>query len=803
MNKAGHPGWALAAAGALALGIVGWQQCGREDGLRDDMALAAYRDVYAGSRSCRECHERFYDLWATSFHGLSMQAVTRAFTAEALTPHETELVIGDAAYRAFYTDEGAWMEERTADGIVRYPILQALGGKYFYFFLTELDRGRLQVLPLAYHVEQRDWYDAPASMLRHAEGVIEDDEALDWRERPLTFNTACYSCHVSQVEPHYDPATDSYATVWREPGINCETCHGPSAEHVQAARRLAPGEVMTDFRLTSMAQMPPRQRDDACATCHAKARPLTPEFRPGDRFFDHYDLVTLEDRDFYPDGRDLGENYTFTRWLMSPCLASEQMECIHCHTSSGRFRFRESPNDSCLPCHRQRVEQAPAHTRHPADSQGNQCISCHMPMTTFAHMRRSDHAMLPPTPSATLAHQSPNACNVCHDDQDAQWADAHVRRWRTRDYQAPVLHRAGLVQAARERQWARLPEMLALVEEPTVDEITRTSLLRLMTAAEGEDVRLAPVLRRLTRDPSPLVRSAAATALGGLRDGPQTHRALVEATADDVRLVRIQAAEALALFPHEALTPQEQVAVDRATAEFKTSLVSRPDDWASQYNLGNFHLYRQEPRQALTAFAQATRLYPEAIPPRVNAAMVHAQLGELAASVTLLLDAHALEPAHPAVNFNLGLALAETDQTRLAEQHLRLALQHDPRMAAAAYNLGLLLMERDPALGLGYLRHAWKEQPGEARYGYTLAHALQATGETGQAVAVLESMVADGTDLGDAYLLLGDLHERRQAPAEARRVYRAALEHEGLPPAHRQQAVLRLRRLDGEAGRGL
>jgi len=38
--------------------------------------------------------------------------------------------------------------------------------------------------------------------------------------------------------------------------------------------------------------------------------PLTAGYRTPERFFDHFDLVTLENPDFYPDGRDLGENYT-------------------------------------------------------------------------------------------------------------------------------------------------------------------------------------------------------------------------------------------------------------------------------------------------------------------------------------------------------------------------------------------------------------------------------------------------------------------------------------------------------------
>jgi len=61
-----------------------------------------------------------------------------------------------------------------------------------------------------------------------------------------------------------------------------------------------------------------------------------------------------------------------------------------------------------------------------------------MPMTDFARMRRSDHSMLPPTPAATTAFKSPNACNLCHKDKDAAWADQWVRQWRERDYQAPI-----------------------------------------------------------------------------------------------------------------------------------------------------------------------------------------------------------------------------------------------------------------------------------------------------------------------------------------------------------------------------
>src|SRR5262249_25652489 len=158
-----------------------------------------------------------------------------------------------------------------------------------------------------------------------------------------------------------------------------------------------------------------------------KMSPLTDGFRPGDRFFDAFDLVGLESPDFYADGRDLGENYTFTSWRQSPCARSGQLDCLHCHTSSGRFRWtdRAQADQACLPCHKAQADAGPTHSHHPAGV--TTCVDCHMPTTRFARMARSDHSMRPPAPVATTAFGSPNACNQCHTDHDAAWSDRSVR----------------------------------------------------------------------------------------------------------------------------------------------------------------------------------------------------------------------------------------------------------------------------------------------------------------------------------------------------------------------------------------
>ena len=175
--------------------------------------------------------------------------------------------------------------------------------------------------------------------------------------------------------------------------------------------------------------------------------------------------------------------------MLSPCVKSGQLSCLHCHTSSGRYKFKDEAkaNQACLPCHQQRVDQAAAHIRHDLNKPGTpgKCISCHMPMTEFARMQRSDHSMLPPTPAATRKFKSPNACNLCHQDKDAAWADKQVRQWHKKDYQAPVLHRAGLIDAARRRDWTRLPEMLTYITDKNHDPVFATSLIRLLSCLPG------------------------------------------------------------------------------------------------------------------------------------------------------------------------------------------------------------------------------------------------------------------------------------------------------------------------------
>jgi Flp pilus assembly protein TadD len=691
-----------------------------------------------------------------------MQPVTAAFVRRNLKMDGPPISVGDAIYAPEASAKDSTIVERSPKGIRRYPIEQAMGGKNVYYFLTTLDRGRLQVLPLAYDVRRQTWINSTASMVMHESGP--SAAPVDWRDHTLTFNTACYGCHVSQLVTNYDPKSDSYHTRWMEPGIDCETCHGPSSAHVQVlheAQREKRNRPPDDLKIISVRKLTKAQRNDLCASCHAKLMAITTGFKPGDRFFDHYDLGALESDDFFPDGRDYRENYSVTSWRMSPCAKSGELDCIHCHTSSGRYRFKDekNANNACLPCHEDRVKNAPAHTHHSPDSAGNRCISCHMPMTEYARMRRSDHSMRPPTPATTLAFKSPNACNSCHADKYAAWADRIVRQWYRSDYQTPVLALARLVDAARREDWSKLAAILTYIQRPDRDEIFSASLIRLLSTCR--DPRRIPALLKSLQDVSPLVRSTAVMALSQEMT-PQTASVLLSSANDDYGLVRIQAGAALAKVRTDQLDSATRATMERAVSEYVASLEARPDDFRRHLNLGVLYADRGQLQASIAEYQMAARLRPDTPQPLVNASVVYSRLRQNDKAEEALRRAIHLDSANSPALFNLGLLLAERNRMPEAEQILRRALDVDPANAALAYNLCVIVSKTRLEEAIGLCRRAVVSAPQDPRYLYTLAFFLVQNGDLKGAAAVLRRSAASGIACTQCDQLLSQIQAKRR-----------------------------------------
>ncbi|MCK5817185.1 MAG: ammonia-forming cytochrome c nitrite reductase subunit c552 [Candidatus Marinimicrobia bacterium] len=708
---------------------------------------------YMGSRSCKDCHERFYDLWESSYHGRAMMDFTEIFANDHLSPCKNYIPVGIDAFQYKLKGKKGVMVQRST--MKSYPIRHVLGGKYVYYFLTPLEKGKLQTLPLGYDVKKKQWFDITASSIRFHQDM--PDEALPWTDRQYTFNTACFSCHVSQLTSIYDINNDSYETQWLESGINCETCHGPAEEHNRIFTEAQKNGTTPDsLYLKTFTQSRGSSADivnASCAYCHAKMISLTEEYIPGEDFFQHFDLVGPEHSDFYPDGRDLGENYTYTSWSMSPCVQNSDMDCLHCHTSSGRFIQKDDPNTSCLPCHTDRVENATDHTKHQPTSSGNVCINCHMPKTTFARMTRSDHSMRPPVPAATRAYGSPNACNDCHTTESSEWSELFIQEHFSGKFQKETMMWANYLDQLRNGNTDNLNDILPDMLLPT-NEVIQSAMIRSLQNIHDE--RVIPLLLYFITTPSPLVRSSAATTLGDYLN-EATIKALSKATQDPVRLVRVRAAAELLSVPQENIPHDYHTSLKIAIKEYENSLNTYPDQEASHFNLGHFHEEQQNFTDAARDYRRALALRPEFTEASINLGMLYYQNGRSDSALYFLQNAITHDPEHAGANLNLGLLYAELGYKQDAISSFITSFESN-NSAVAAYNLAILFSKFSPLQALEYAKEAYDLQSSDPKYVYNYAFYLMDNAKIEKAVNILEKAVQNDVASFDIYYLLGSLY---------------------------------------------
>src|SRR5439155_10500998 len=151
-----------------------------------------------------------------------------------------------------------------------------------------------------------------------------------------------------------------------------------------------------------------------------------------------------------------------------------------------------------------------------------------------------------------------------------------------------------------------------------------------------------------------LVRAAAPRALPGIPP-PRIVNAITPLLSDPVRAVRIAAARALAGSDLLALTPQQQTAFLKATAELAAAEMVDADRPEAHLNLGLLDLRRRQLPEAEREYRTALRLDPNFIPALVNLADLDRTLGQDEEGAELVRKAMA--PDNADVRYALGLFL--------------------------------------------------------------------------------------------------------------------------------------------------
>jgi tetratricopeptide (TPR) repeat protein len=256
--------------------------------------------------------------------------------------------------------------------------------------------------------------------------------------------------------------------------------------------------------------------------------------------------------------------------------------------------------------------------------------------------------------------------------------------------------------------------------------------------------------------------------------------ALLQACADEYRLVRISAANSLAAFPKEQFTAGENQLMAKANEENLISMTARPDDWSSHYNLGIFYQNQNDPNKALESYENAARLYPESLMPLINSSVLYSYIGNQAKAEENLRKVIAIDPVNEAANLNLGLLMAEQQKMAEAEKALKTTLQVNPKQAVAAYNLSVITASRSVKEAVDYARIAAEAMPEEPKYAYTLAFYQKENNQKNEAVQTLQKLLKSNPEYISAVSFLADIYVKEGKTQEAIKVYQQALKTDGI-----------------------
>jgi tetratricopeptide (TPR) repeat protein len=684
-------------------------------------AAAPPAPTYVGTAACASCHAKEHEAWKGSQHDRAMAEASEAtvlgnFAGATFSHAGVTSTFFRRDGRFFVNTEGP--DGKLADFEIRYTF----GVEPLQQYLVQMPGGRLQALGIAWDTRPtkaggQRWFRL------YPDRRLKAGDPLHWTGIDQTWNYQCADCHSTNVRKNYDEKTNRYATTWTDINVGCEACHGPGSNHVAWAKKEGDGQrhaaskgltVALDERRGvswaidsasgNAARSAPRTSSreiETCARCHARRGQYTDAWHAGQRFADGYRASLIEPGLYWDDGQMRDEVFNYGSFLASR-MHARGVTCSDCHDPhSGKTRA--PGNAVCAQCHLPAKYDAAAHHHHAPGSKGAECAACHMPTTTFMVVDpRHDHGFRIPRPDRTASLGTPNACNQCHKDRKPEWAAEAVKRW----YPLPKAGYQTFAEAfaAAERGAPGAQRALVVVaEDRGLSGYVRASAIRRLGRYLGPAT--LPTVRSALADPDAQVRAAAVEALAGADAGLRA-QLLPPLLGDPVRLVRMDAARALAGEPEARLSPQDRAKFAAALDEYMAAERFNADRPEGRANLGNLHALQGRYDEAAEAYRNAL----------------------------------ALDPTFEQAALNLADLYRSRGLEDEAEKTLRAAIRRDPRSAAAHFALGLsLTRQKHAAEALKELGEAARLEPGNTRFAYVYAVALNDAGKGGQARRGLEA----------------------------------------------------------------
>ena len=554
---------------------------------------------YIGGARCADCHQEQFTKWSGSDHDRAMEIAT----AESVLGDfdDAEFTYQGVTSRMYRKDGKYFIHTEGPDGELHdYEIKYTFGITPLQQYMVEFPDGRVQVLRVSWDAIDEKWfYVTPPDVTD--ERILPGDP-LHWTGVAQNWNHTCAECHSTNLQKHYDLATDTYHTTFSEIDVSCEACHGPGSLHVELAEsRSLFWDRKRGYAIESFKEKKSTRQIETCAACHSRRFAVHPQFRPGEPFLDEFEPALLTEGLYHADGQILDEVYVYGSFLQSK-MHAENVKCSDCHDSHS-LKLRFEGNALCGQCHTPGKYDAPSHHHHEPDTPGAMCVNCHMRSQVYMGIdERRDHSFRVPRPDLTESIGTPNACADCH-EEPASWAAEKVRAWYG-DKRADDPHYAPALAAGRSNAEGADELLADVVARPRAD-IARATAVQMLGGYGSERSQKTRI--KALDDASPLVRLAAVRAFPSA--GPdETVAQLAPLLNDSSRAVRSAAARRLAELPLEYFAPRQREALASALAEYREAQSLALDRAASHMNLGNLVQLEGDVDEAIDEFRTAIEM---------------------------------------------------------------------------------------------------------------------------------------------------------------------------------------------------
>lgn len=704
---------------------------------------------FIGKDRCIDCHKTEYDLWQKSDHRKSMDVATDSSVLGDFNNSKFVSMNGKETF--FYKKDRKFFVKTEGIGgkVQDFEITHTFGYTPLQQYLIPFEDGKYQCLPIAWNTEKKEWFSLPDMV--YPDENLTPTNWLYWTNGGQNWNGMCSECHSTDLKKNFDPETKSFHTTYSEINVSCEACHGPGSLHEDWANlpEMARPANNNMGLIVKTSGINNREYVELCTRCHAR-RSQFDNYKHGRKDLLDSMLPRLLTESYYPDGQILEEDYVYGSFLQSK-MYDNDIQCNDCHNvHSGKLKFEG--NALCAQCHRADIYDTKEHHFHKYKGEkgkpiilkdkkievgeGALCVNCHMPGQYFMGVDfRRDHSIRIPRPDLSISINVPNACNQCHEDKSAKWADDYITKWYGVSRKS---HYGTTFAAARESDPKIEKELIRIAKDELFPLIVRATAISYMNRYSSEDIHTT--VKRALDDPEPIMRE---TALRIYSSGSidEFKKDVLNLLNDPVKAVRAEAAIRTSELPAKDIPDKYKDAFNSALTEYKNMNLYMADFPSGRMNLGIMYANQHELVEAAKQYEEALKIDSLFYPAKMNLAITYNQLGKNDEAEILLRD---LMKNHPDLSdsyYYLGLLLAEKKEYGEAITYMQKASELMPERSRINYNTGLMMqyLGRNKEAEVELLK-AIDKDPNNFDFLYALADHYIKTGQPKKALKIGEKL---------------------------------------------------------------